>query len=454
MKQKAEAVICGAGIAGITTAFHLAVVHGVKNIVLVDERAPMSLTSDKSTECYRNWWPGPGDDMVQMMNRSIDLLEEWARASGNVFHLNRRGYVYATCDAENISGLEAFAQEASDLGAGEVRRHISTGSAYMPLNPEEFEDQPEGADLLTNTDLIQRHFPYLSEDVAGLLHVRRAGWLSAQQLGTYLLGEARAHGVQMLAGTVDDVLVGAGRITGVLLADGTEIETNVFVNAAGPMLDKVANLYGEEFPLHNELHLKAAFNDQEAVLPREAPMVIYADEQQLPWDDEELEWLAEDEETRWLTQTLPSSAHTRPEGGLQAQTILLLWDFHNDPVDVHIPPELDPEFPELALRGLTRMIPGMQTYVGRLPKPYIDGGYYTKTQENRPLACGSEVEGAYVLGAQAGYGIMAAPAMGELAAAHITSGELPSYAPAFDLARYQDNDYQELLENWGASWQL
>src|SRR5256886_11256899 len=37
-------------------------------------RSPLSLTSDKSTECYRNWWPGPGDDMVALMNRSIDLL--------------------------------------------------------------------------------------------------------------------------------------------------------------------------------------------------------------------------------------------------------------------------------------------------------------------------------------------------------------------------------------------
>ena len=35
--------------------------------------APLSLTSDKSTECYRNWWPGPGDAMVRLMNRSIDL---------------------------------------------------------------------------------------------------------------------------------------------------------------------------------------------------------------------------------------------------------------------------------------------------------------------------------------------------------------------------------------------
>src|SRR5262245_20058910 len=89
----AEVVICGAGIAGIAAAYHLAVRRGVTDVLLIDERPPLSLTSDKSTECYRNWWPGPGDAMVALMNRSIDLLEELARESGNMFRMNRRGYL-------------------------------------------------------------------------------------------------------------------------------------------------------------------------------------------------------------------------------------------------------------------------------------------------------------------------------------------------------------------------
>jgi len=52
--RTAEVVICGAGIAGIAAAYHLAVRRGVADVVLVDERPPLSLTSDKSTECYRN----------------------------------------------------------------------------------------------------------------------------------------------------------------------------------------------------------------------------------------------------------------------------------------------------------------------------------------------------------------------------------------------------------------
>ena len=103
MRQVADVVVCGAGIAGVAVARALAVTHGVKRVLLVDERPPLSLTSDKSTEAYRNWWPGPDAAMVQLMNRSIDLLEQWADAGGNRIRLNRRGYLYCTARPERAA---------------------------------------------------------------------------------------------------------------------------------------------------------------------------------------------------------------------------------------------------------------------------------------------------------------------------------------------------------------
>src|SRR5689334_1144393 len=119
----ADVVICGAGIAGVAAAYHLAVRRGVTDIVLVDERPPLTLTSDKSAECYRNWWPGPGDAMVGLMNRSIDLLEDLARESGNVFRMNRRGYLYATADPARVPILVRAAEDAAARGAGPARLH-------------------------------------------------------------------------------------------------------------------------------------------------------------------------------------------------------------------------------------------------------------------------------------------------------------------------------------------
>jgi glycine/D-amino acid oxidase-like deaminating enzyme len=121
--ETADVVICGAGIAGVSAAYHLVVTQGIKNVVLVDELPPLSLTSDKSTECYRNWWPGPGEAMVQLMNRSIDLLEAWADESGNAIQLNRRGYLFATADPAKLEDYLALSSAAEANGAGPLRIH-------------------------------------------------------------------------------------------------------------------------------------------------------------------------------------------------------------------------------------------------------------------------------------------------------------------------------------------
>jgi glycine/D-amino acid oxidase-like deaminating enzyme len=188
MPDGANVVICGAGITGVSAAYFLAKA-GMKDILLIDERPPLTFTSDRSTECYRNWWPDTV--MLSLMNRSIDLMEELAVESGNVFHLNRRGYLYVTADESQIPHLSTRSERISGLGAGPLRIHRPEASTYQPAPPEGFHDQPEGADLLLGSTLIQKHFPYISEKAVAALHARRAGWLSAQQLGMYLLETAR-----------------------------------------------------------------------------------------------------------------------------------------------------------------------------------------------------------------------------------------------------------------------
>ena len=119
----------------MAAAYHLAVRRGIRSVVLVDERAPLSLTSDKSAESYRNWWPGPGEDMAALMNRSIDLLEELARESDNVFLMNRRGYLFATAQPEQVASYLRAGEDAAARGVGPLRRHESSGSDYRPAPP-------------------------------------------------------------------------------------------------------------------------------------------------------------------------------------------------------------------------------------------------------------------------------------------------------------------------------
>jgi len=187
---------------------------------------------------------------------------------------------------------------------------------------------------------------------------------------------------------------------------------------------------------------------------RAAPLLIWTDRQALPWEEAEREALAEDNETRWLTESFPSGVHTRPEGGGESQTILMAWEYQTKVMEPVWPPPMDEQYPEVALRGLAAMLPRMQDYFGRMSRPQLDGGYYTKTRENRPLVGPTGVDGAYVIGAVSGYGIMSACGVGELLTAYVTGTELPSYAQAFALSRYEDPEYQKRLENWGENGQL
>ena len=449
----ASIVICGAGIAGISAAYHLAVKQGVRDVVLVDERAPLSLTSDKSTECYRNWWPGPGDAMVSLMNRSVDIIEELARESGNVFRLNRRGYLYATADFKRIADFRNAGEEAAALGAGAMRVRSSDGN-YLPAPLEGFENQPDGSDLILDRAMIRRYFPYLAEQTVAVMHARRCGWLSAQQLGMYLLEKAREHGVRFVSARLDGVDVTGGRVNSVRLSDGTTIATYNLVNAAGPFFKDVGRMIRVDLPVFCELHVKVAYKDEAGVFPRDAPLLIWTDSQKIPWSDEERALFAESEETRALLNEFPSGVHARPEGGAGSNIFLVLWTYDMRHVEPVFPLPYDPHYPEIVLRGLATMIPGLCVYFGKSPRPMVDGGYYTKTQENRPLVGPLPVRGAYVIGALSGFGVMAACAAGELLAAHVTGSQLPPYASWFALERYQDTEYLKLLENWGASGQL
>ena len=451
----AEIVICGAGIAGIAAAYELSVVRKQRGVLLVDELPPLTLTSDKSTECYRNWWPGPGDAMVRLMNRSIDRLEELARRNGNAFLMNRRGYLYASAREEQVERFRDAAEEAASLGAGPLRMHQGAALDYCPAPATGFEAQPDGADVIEGRAAVARLFPWLSPDTAVVLHARRCGWLSAQQLGMCLLEAARDAGTRLLRGRIVEVDTGGGRVRSITVetANGKErIDTSRLVAAAGPLINAFGERLGLELPIFSERHIKVTFEDRHAVVPREAPLFIWTDPVMLPWSDDERSVLAEEDETRHLLGEFPPGAHGRPLGA--GRSIILYWTYDCEPVPATFPVEGDPHLPEIVVRGTSAMLPGLRSYFGALPRPYVDGGYYTKTHENRPLMGPLPLEGAYIHAAFSGFGIMAAMGAAELLAAQVLGDPLPDHAWAFTLERYECPQYQQWLETWDDSGQL
>jgi len=405
MTTTADIVICGAGMAGVATAYELAVRRGVRRVVLVDEREPLTLTSDKGTQAYRNWWPD--GVMVQLMERSIARLEELAAESGNAFGLEPRGYLYVT--RGDAAALRRSAEAIAALGAG-----------ALSIDPT------RGAELVEGTARVRARYPFVREDATATLHVRRAGWMDAVRLGRWLLEQARAHGVELRRDTVTSVEMTHGRVSGVRLSSRTRIATPALVLAAGPLLARAASfLPSVVLPVACELHAKLCFEDVRGALPRAAPLVIGCDALRIDGLD------------------LPAGVHARPlDRGDGRPRVLVLWSYDTTPLRQPVfPPRFDPRFARLALRGMAQVVPGFAAYPGIPPADaVVDGGYYCTTPDHRPLVGPLPVEGAFVVGGLAGYGIMSSQGVAELVASHITGNALPAFAAALHPSRFRGDE--------------
>jgi glycine/D-amino acid oxidase-like deaminating enzyme len=113
----------------------------------------------------------------------------------------------------------------------------------------------------------------------------------------------------------------------------------------------------------------------------------------------------------------------------------MLWEYQNKEMEPCANPPLDEYYPEVALRGVARMIPALRGYYSRAPRPLLDGGFYTKSRDNRPIVGPTSINGLFLIGALSGYGIMSA-CSGELLAQHISGNKLQ--IPMFSLNRFDD----------------
>lgn len=450
MADSADVMVIGAGIAGVSAAYHLAVAQGLKRVRIVDPRPPLTLTSDKSTECYRNWWPNT--PMIELMNHSIDLLEKMAAESGNVIGMNRRGYLFVTGNEARFHSMIEEAHLTSTLGAGPVRIHPGP-IPYRPSPEAGYLGAPEGADIFVGSDTVREHFPFITEHAVGAIHVRRAGWFSAQQLGAWMLDRARENGARFIQDEVTAIAVSGGSVSGLSLESGGEVEAPVVVDAAGPMSRSVAAMVGLEVPVFAELHLKVAYREHLGVIPRHAPMFIWSDPQTIDWSDDERAEL-ERQGRHDLLGEMPIFCHGRPEGGSDSSYLLALWEYHDDVRDPVWPLPHDPLYPEVVMRGLTTMAPGLAPYLKGLPHSVVDGGYYIKTRENRPLVGPAGPEGFHLVAGMSGFGVMVAAGAGDLLARHVAGADLPSYSDAFLLGRYDDPAYLALIADTDRSGQL
>ncbi len=435
-----DIAIIGAGIVGIATAYYLKTIAPDTAVILIDSSDPMALTSAQSGENYRNWWPHP--IMTAFTDRSIGLMEELALETDNRINMNRRGYVLATRTDQTDTLLEELAFGYSQSNSSDIRIHNGPSAlSYRPPDSPNWETAPTGVDVIEDSALIRKTFPSYDKHIETVIHIRRAGAISSQQMGQYMLQQFKHAGGLWLNAEVSGIEKQNG-FTLTTTEGKLEIHAQSMVNAAGPFIQKIAQMLSITLPVENILQQKIAFKDTARTIPRNMPFSIDLDAQTIDWNEDERQLLLESADHIWLTHTLPGSIHCRPEGGDNGSWLKLGWAFNNTPTSGSRTPALMDSFPEIVLRAAARLNPSLKHYYTTMPASmHHYGGFYTLTEENWPLIglMDPHLEGAYVVGAMSGFGTMAACAAGELCAALVMNLPTPYYAKALSPQRYQDN---------------
>jgi glycine/D-amino acid oxidase-like deaminating enzyme len=443
-----EVAVIGAGSIGIAVAYYLVTQHRVRHLALIDPRDPMSLTSAQSGENYRNWWPHPV--MTAFTDHSIDLLQALDEESGGRLNMTRGGYALATRRSRPEDLIRDLYRGYGATG-GEIRLRESLACDYQSPTRTPWSATAGGVDVLLAPELIRATFPSFAQDIGTVIHIRRAGSISAQQLGQFMLEAIRASGARLIRANVTRIDGTAPFMLELASTDGPAvIRADRIVNAAGPHLRDIGAMLGEEIPVKCVYQQKIAFEDRDGAIPRDMPFSIDLDGQTLAWTDEDRELLASDPATRKLVEPMNGGIHCRPDGAVGGKWVKLGWAYNQDPADPHGPDPMDPQFPDTVLRGASRLHPALAAYIGRLPRGARHyGGYYTMTEENWPLIGPMKTPGAFLAGALSGFGSMAACATGSICAAWVRNEPVPDFARSLTTSRYDDHALMAELAGMG-----
>ncbi len=442
-----DVAIIGCGSIGLATAYYLSLQHGIHDVALIDCGQPMAFTSAQSGENYRNWWPHPS--MVSFTNRSIDLMEDIAQDTGNRINMNRRGYALATRQSTLDELIKQLHDGLGDDAANLLRYHddASAPSYQRPLNAD-WQGVQDGVDILRNPDLIRTAFPSYDPEIRHVIHIRRGGDISGQQLGMVMLEYLKEKGAKRINGMVEAIRHDSHFTLDVHNDSGTRhVTAGKIINAAGPFANDIARMINTTLPIFNTFQQKIAFEDRQQAIPRDLPFSIDLDVQNIDWLLDERAMLLEDPEFRWLAETMPGAIHCRPDGGDAGSWIKLGWAYNQRAAQPTRELPLDEHFPDVVLRGAARLNPSLKAYYGQLPRNmHHYGGWYTMTAENWPLIGPMAVDGAFMNCALSGFGTMSACAAGELCAAWVADAELPTHAHDFSLGRHDNAALMEQLE--------
>lgn len=378
--KKADLVIIGAGIMGLSIAYNLAK-RGLTNIVVVDKSYLCGGASGRNGGGIRAQWSSEAN--VRLMQESIRMCKDFANELKINVWFRRGGYLFLARTEEKRKALEASAKIQNECG---LRTEVLTGAEAQKIVPELDTDGIECASYNPD-DAVVFPWPF----VWGFAQ-------AATKLGVQVATFTDVVGFRTEGRKIRGVLTKSLGDKGTFGED-VEIQTEKVINCAGAWSPEVARLLNVELPNKPHRH------------------EICSTEPLKPW----LKPLVAD-----LTDGLYFSQSTRGEivGGIGQS---------------YVPHGLNQESSHAFLgkyaRSLTRACP----ILGEVKVLRQWAGCYDLTPDANPImGAVDEVDHFYQASGFMGHGFMMAPIIGKLYAEELITEKGSPLFEKWNLRRFKE----------------
>jgi sarcosine oxidase, subunit beta len=384
VSDTADVVIVGGGIEGCAAAWALSQ-RGVTDVVVAERNTVGSGMTGKSSGIVRCHYGV--SSLAAMAAVGLEVFEQAEELFGTDIGFRQTGYVVGVGEP-NVDSL---------------RKSLAAQCA-VGVETEEI-DHAEVARLWPFADLT----PF-----AAFGWEARGGYGDAYQTAQAFSTSARAAGVRVRQGTpATGLLVDGDRVTGVRLADGTEISAGTVVVATGVWTRPLLEPYGVDVPIRMVLEQIVMINPG----VKTGPVPVFSD--------------------------LVSLQYVRPEVGgdiLFGNSDLAAHDLAAD--------EPDPDnylnratdaFVDVTVDKVGTRFPGFAD--AAIASSYA--GCYDVTPDWNPVISKTQLDGLVVAAGFSGHGFKIAPAVGRLVADIVVdghSGDPRIPASDFRLSRFAEGD--------------
>ena len=250
MKRQADIVIVGAGIWGLSTAYHLAKAGTSRSIIVLERNtAVASETTRQAAGQIGQLRSHPL--MANAVRYTLELLSNLKEVTGYDPELNRTGSLHlAQCD-ERVTSFEAQIDHACALG---IAAELADGMLVEKLCPAIDAEAIKGALYVPDDGYVNAHSAAIALGRAVI------------DLGVKICLETEMTDLGLIDSAVDHVETTQGTI-----------QTNCLVVTAGPWAGRIASMAGITFPIQ-PIRLQQAQTVPDSELPEHHPVVRIPDQ--------------------------------------------------------------------------------------------------------------------------------------------------------------------------------